>query len=277
MSRKTILLVIVLIALPVACRAVLKGNGKRQEPPASSDTSSDGASELDNAETASPATDTNHLLGHLDPAADGRFARVAKPYGSRRDLYLLREVNAAFVAMHKAARREGVSLVVVSATRNFKDQKRIWQRKWTGAQLVDGRDLAKTIPDPIARARAILKYSAMPGTSRHHWGTDIDINSVEPAYFKSGKGAKVYAWLAANARRFGFCQTYTAKGQTRPHGYEQEPWHWSYCPIAKRYLNEYAEQITYDHITGFPGAHVAPDLKVIPHYVMGINPDCRKH
>ena len=95
--------------------------------------------------------------------------------------------------------------------------------------------------------------------------------------FKSGKGADVYAWLAANARRFGFCQTYSPKGQTRPHGYEQEPWHWSYCPIAKRYLNEYAEQITYDHITGFPGAHVAPDLKVIPHYVMGINPDCRKH
>jgi LAS superfamily LD-carboxypeptidase LdcB len=276
MSRKTVLLVIVLIALPVACRAVLNGSSRGQEPPTASDIRSDDASELDSTQTKSPATDTEHLLGHIDPATDARFARVAKPYGNRKDLYLLREVYAAFVAMHKAARRDGVSLVIVSAARNFKDQKRIWERKWTGAQLVDGRNLAKTIPDPVARARAILKYSAMPGTSRHHWGTDIDINSVEPAYFKSGKGAKEFAWLAANARRFGFCQTYTPKGKARPHGYEEEPWHWSYCPIANRYLSQYAEQITYDHITGFQGAHVAPSLKVIPHYVMGINPDCRK-
>lgn len=277
MTRKTILLIIVLIALPAACRAVLDGRGRKQEKSVSSHTRLEDASERDNTKMTNSVIDANLLLGHIDPATDARFSRVAKPYANRKDLYLLNEVYAAFVAMHKAAHRDSVSLVIVSATRNFKDQKRIWQRKWTGARLVDGRNLAKTIPDPVARARAILKYSAMPGTSRHHWGTDIDINSVEPAYFKSGKGAKVYAWLAANARRFGFCQTYTAKGQTRPHGYEQEPWHWSYCPIAKRYLNEYAEQITYDHVTGFPGAHVAPDLKVIPHYVLGINPDCRRH
>ena len=31
----------------------------------------------------------------------------------------------------------------------------------------------------------------MPGTSRHHWGTDIDFNSVDPAYFKTATGIKV--------------------------------------------------------------------------------------
>jgi LAS superfamily LD-carboxypeptidase LdcB len=277
MIRKTILVIIVLIALPAACRTVLNGRGGKQEESVSAHTRPEETSERDETTETKPVIDVKVLLGHVDPATDARFARVAEPYAGRKGLYLLDEVYAAFVAMHQAARRDGVSLVIVSATRNFRDQKHIWQRKWTGARLVDGRNLAKTIPDPAARARAILKYSAMPGTSRHHWGTDIDINSVEPAYFKSDEGAKVYAWLAANARRFGFCQTYTAKGPARPHGYEEEPWHWSYCPIAERYLNAYDQQITYDHITGFPGAEVAPDLKVIPHYVLGINPDCRKH
>ncbi len=164
------------------------------------------------------------------------------PYADRGGLYLLNEVYDAFVRMHEAARKDGIRLVIVSATRNFNAQKRIWERKWTGIRRVDGQDLAQTVPDPIDRARIILRYSAMPGTSRHHWGTDIDINSVENAYFESPEGRKVYAWLAANARDFGFCQPYTAKGNDRPRGYEEEPWHWSYCPIARHYLQQYVQK-----------------------------------
>ncbi|MFM9004881.1 MAG: D-alanyl-D-alanine carboxypeptidase family protein [Flavobacteriales bacterium] len=43
-----------------------------------------------------------------------------------------------------------------------------------------------------------MKFSSMPGTSRHHWGTDIDLNSVEPSYFLSGKGLLIYQWLSAH-------------------------------------------------------------------------------
>ncbi len=49
----------------------------------------------------------------------------------------------------------------------------------------------------------------MPQASRHHWGTDVDINSVEPEYFESGQGLKEYTWLQENAWKFGFCQPYT--------------------------------------------------------------------
>jgi D-alanyl-D-alanine carboxypeptidase len=55
----------------------------------------------------------------------------------------------------------------------------------------------------------IMNYSAMPQASRHHWGTDVDINSVEPEYFESGQGLKEYTWLQENAWKFGFCQPYT--------------------------------------------------------------------
>jgi len=234
-------------------------------------------SESAGTEMTSPGIDRHYLLGHIDPATDANFSRVANPYASREGLYLLDEVYRAFVQMHQAAKKDGVSLVIVSATRSFNAQKRIWERKWTGGRLVDGRNLAKAVPDPIARARIILRYSSMPGTSRHHWGTDIDINSVENAYFASGPGRKVFEWLAANASNFGFCQTYTAKGNDRPYGYEEEPWHWSYCPMANRYLRQYTKKVTYDDIRGFKGSDTAAQLDVIKHYVLAINPACLTH
>ena len=221
--------------------------------------------------------DLDHLLGHINPANDASFSRVATSYADQDGLYLLDEVYDAFVEMHNAAKKDGITLVIISATRDFDSQKELWEQKWTGARLVEGRNLAKTVPDPIERARIILKYSSMPGTSRHHWGTDIDINSVNNGYFESGVGSKVFEWLAANADDFGFCQTYTPKGEGRPYGYEEEPWHWSYCPIAGRYLRQYLEKVTYDDISGFDGSDTAAEIDVIAYYVLGINPECLKY
>jgi len=114
----------------------------------------------------------------------------------------------------------------------------------------------------------------MPGTSRHHWGTDVDINSVDRAYFESPLGRKVYAWLAANAGDYGFCQTYTPKGADRPRGHEEEPWHWSYCPVAKNYLKQYVQKVTCADLRGFQGSDTATQLDVIANYVLAINPQC---
>jgi D-alanyl-D-alanine carboxypeptidase len=220
--------------------------------------------------------DKKHLLGQFDPASDRNFRRVKAPYTRRNHLYLLGDVYDAFIKMRKAAKADGISLVIISATRNFDDQKNIWQSKWTGERLVGGENLAETVPDPVERARIILKYSAMPGTSRHHWGTDIDINSVDKAHFESGKGLRTYQWLVRNAGRFGFVQPYTPKGKDRPYGYEEEPWHWSYNPIAKVFTRQYLKRISYDDITGFDGSETASRIEVIKHYVLGINPDCLK-
>lgn len=216
----------------------------------------------------------NELLGKLDYSADTNFTKIAPIYSTKSNIYLRKEAYASFIKMHNAAKADGINLIIVSAARNFNYQKGIWERKWNGVQSVNGMNLAKTVPDPVERAKTILQYSSMPGTSRHHWGTDIDINNLNNAYFESGKGLKEYQWLKANAGKFGFCQTYTAQDESRPTGYFEEKWHWSYLPIAKVYT-AYAKAFLKDQdITGFDGAEAAIPIQVVKNYVLGINQEC---
>ena len=190
-------------------------------------------------------------------------------------MYLRKETIAAFVKMYDAAKKEGVNLKIISATRNFSEQKSIWEAKWNGSRLVNGKNLSQTIKDPVERAKIILRYSSMPGTSRHHWGTDMDLNSLENSYFNSAEGKKIYEWLKKNAAAFGFCQPYSMKNETRLNGYEEEKWHWSYIPLSSVILKEYLQKIKPENITGFAGAETAGKLNIIEHYVKGVNPECR--
>ncbi|MEM6800826.1 MAG: M15 family metallopeptidase [Bacteroidota bacterium] len=217
------------------------------------------------------------LLGRFDPAKDTSFEKLTSTHaaGSALGAYLNKECLAKFKEMHAAAKAEGITLTIRSATRNFFRQKQIWEAKWTGARKVGGKNLSKSLPDPAERASEILLFSSMPGTSRHHWGTDLDINSFENSYFESGKGLKEYTWLKTHAATYGFGQPYTSKGEDREFGYEEEKWHWSYLPIAKKYLAAYGRQIEIEDIKGFKGAEVAEELKVIERYVFGIAPECK--
>lgn len=190
--------------------------------------------------------------------------------------YLHRQALDSFKVMHAAAAADSVALEIVSAFRNFDRQKAIWEAKWNGQRLLEGTEDASVVyPDPAERATAILRYSSMPGSSRHHWGTDLDLNNLNNSYFASGPGLQVYEWLQANAAAYGFCQPYTAKGTDRPHGYEEEKWHWSFMPLSTP-LTVYAEQYLRDTmIQGFAGAESAPMIGVVEKYVLGISPDCR--
>lgn len=220
----------------------------------------------------------SYLLGRFDPAKHEDFEKITSAHGAGSGLgaYLHKETMAAFKEMHAAAKKDGVNLVIKSATRNFFRQKQIWEAKWTGARKVGGKDLSKSKPNPADRATEILLFSSMPGTSRHHWGTDMDLNAFENRYFASGKGLKEYEWLKAHAAEYGFGQPYTEKGpDKRPYGYEEERWHWSYLRLAKKYLKAYSAQIVPADIQGFKGAEVAEELKVIERYVKGIAPDCK--
>jgi LAS superfamily LD-carboxypeptidase LdcB len=218
----------------------------------------------------SPPIEKNYLLGKFDPATDSRFVQLtaAHAQGSALNGYLRKETFEAFQKMAAAAKKDGITLTVISATRNFDSQKKIWENKWNGKTKVEGKDLT-TITDLNERARLILLYSSMPGTSRHHWGTDMDLNSLDNNYFASGKGLKTYQWLTQHAAGFGFCQPYTPKDQGRT-GYEEEKWHWSYLPLSKVFLTEYQIQITDNDIAGFAGSETASSLDVIANYVKGV-------
>jgi len=214
-----------------------------------------------------------YLMGKFDPTTDKRFSKIPTPY-AQKDMFMRTEALESFKKMHAAAKEAGIKLLIISATRPFDVQKSIWEAKWTGRRKVDGKMLSKEVKDPKRRAVRILRWSSMPSTSRHHWGTDIDINNLEPEYFDHGQGLKEYEWLVANAATFGFCQVYSEMGENRPYGYQEEKWHWSYLPISKDLTNAYAQKISDQDIDGFLGAESASMIEVVKKYVLGINPDC---
>jgi len=216
----------------------------------------------------------NFVLGKIEYAQHAEFVKIRESYANKSGMYLRKEALDAFKLMRQKAKADGVSLTIISACRNFNHQKRIWEAKWNGSRKVGGKDLSRSIPNPSERAKEILKYSSMPGTSRHHWGTDIDINSLSPNYFESGKGKKEYVWLRDNALEFGFCQVYSEKGIERKYGYEEEKWHWSYVPIASKLTQFFKQNMTQNSITGFDGSDALPFSEVLK-YVEGISPDCR--
>lgn len=210
----------------------------------------------------------NELLGKLEPERHPEFVRLPAPYAARADLYLRREACEAFIRMAQAAQEEGIVLRVLSATRSFTHQKGIWERKW--------KERTRAYPDTVRRAQSILEYSAMPGASRHHWGTDVDLNSLKNEDFEvGGPHERVYVWLRQNAHCFGFCQPYTPLGANRPMGYREEKWHWSYLPLAALMLQQYADQVTDSALTGFAGAKTAATLKVVKNYVAAVDAECR--
>jgi len=209
------------------------------------------------------------LLGQFSPSKHPDFTRVDAKYASRKGLRLRKDVLTAFKKMHAHAKKTGVTLQIKSATRSFYHQKSIWERKWHGDRLVNGINLAKSDMTDAKKAALILQYSSMPGTSRHHWGTDIDLNALNNTYFEQGKGLKVYQWLRHNAATYGFFQPYTSKAQGRT-GYEEEKWHWSYAKTAQAMRADYNKRITHSLITGFAGSQTAKPLNVIQIYVNGI-------
>lgn len=219
--------------------------------------------------------DKKYLLGKFDPAQEEDFVEVSIKHANRQGLYLRKKTYAAFIRMNEDARQAGVNLIIVSATRNFYSQRSIWNGKWSGKTRVEGKNLALTISDRLERARIILKFSSMPGTSRHHWGTDIDLNALDNDYFETAEGKRVYEWLRENASIYGFCQTYTPKNSSRPSGYEEEKWHWSHIPLARSFLDQYVQHVHYNDLKGFLGWETAQVLNVIENYVQSIDMNCK--
>lgn len=197
-----------------------------------------------------------YLLGKFDPSKDSAFVKVENKYCLKRTEYMLQEVYDKYLIMYKAALEDNIKLGIISATRSFDLQKFFWEH-----------NLAKH-ENKILGAKKILRFLAMPGTSRHHWGTDIDFVSTDPHYFNTEIGKKTYTWLCNNAHKYGFYQVYT---NDRNGGYLEEKWHWTYLPISKIFLKQYKEKITNKDLNGFNGCELVNELNIIDNYVMNIN------
>jgi D-alanyl-D-alanine carboxypeptidase len=200
------------------------------------------------------------LLGKINYADDVRFKKLSTSICTKENAYLLTTVCDSLEKMISAAKESGINFKVISASRNFEQQKGIWEKKWLARK--------SQYPKGLDRAKNILLYSSMPGTSRHHWGTDFDLNSLSPQYFEQEKGKQEYEWLCANAHRFGFYQPYNADPVRT--GYQEEKWHWSFFPIGAQLTQNYLKQVQYEDIGPFSGSSFAKEINVIQQYVNGI-------
>jgi LAS superfamily LD-carboxypeptidase LdcB len=159
-------------------------------------------------------------------------------------------VVAPFIAMRTAAAGAGIDVVPFSSFRDFDRQLAIWNEKARGERElrdVDGTVLDVRTLDEEACVAAILHWSALPGASRHHWGTDFDVMDaaalppgyrlqvIPEEYTSDGIFARLSAWLDAHAAQFGFYRPYaTWRGGVQP-----EPWHLSHAPVAQAALEQF--------------------------------------
>jgi LAS superfamily LD-carboxypeptidase LdcB len=182
----------------------------------------------------------------------------------------------AFCAMQTAALQDGIDLQLVSAYRSFARQQQIFEDKYT-------RYTAEGLT-PTAAIQRILEYSTIPGTSRHHWGTDIDITDanapnqkrllVPEKFHGNGPFAPLRQWMQANAHRFGFYLVYTNDSSRT--GFAYEPWHYTYLPEAKAFLEQYDPNTAYAFFksVGVTGSeHITRDFwnAYYTQFVLGVN------
>lgn len=160
----------------------------------------------------------------------------------------------AFMAMRAAAQKDGIDMQPFSTFRDFKTQLRIWNHKFAGKKpLYDEygkvRDRSAMSEEQIIRH--ILDWSALPGGSRHHWGTEIDVvdaAAMPPDYqpkllpVEVGEGGifrPLHQWLDENLHRFGFFRPY----QQQQGGMFPEPWHFSYAPLSARAIEQMSVEL----------------------------------
>lgn len=192
------------------------------------------------------------MTAHLDDVLTGYTEAHLCTAGQGESLgaRVHRDVLNPLIKLREAAFMEGFDLRVESGFRSFERQLSIWNRKATGALAVldaDAQpiDIAQLSPRDLTFA--ILRWSALPGASRHHWGTDIDVydaavtppdyeiqlipDEVEPG----GLHAPMHEWLderMAEGTAYGFYRPYDRdRGGVAP-----ERWHLSYAPLAGDFM-----------------------------------------
>ncbi|KEY58978.1 M15 family metallopeptidase [Serratia sp. DD3] len=151
----------------------------------------------------------------------------------------------AFQAMQLAAKSAGFDLQPASTFRDFDRQLAIWNGKFCGERPVVDQQSQPLDISPLStaeRCQAILHWSALPGASRHHWGSDLDIYdpSLLPAgqklhlepweYQQGGYFFPLNQWITAHMAEFGFYRPFSGNGG----GVAMEPWHLSYQPLAQQ-------------------------------------------
>ncbi len=150
------------------------------------------------------------------------------------------KASEAFLDMRNEALKEGIKIYSQSSYRSYYRQKGIWDRKYN--RYTNNHET------PEQAIRHIIEYSTIPGTSRHHWGTDLDIVDhtvpqpssllTDKNFRKGGAFENLHEWMNSNLNNYGFHIVYTNDKNRK--GFKYEPWHISFkeesLPNLENYL-----------------------------------------
>lgn len=154
--------------------------------------------------------------------------------------YLHPNTLEPFLKLKKAAQKESIQIKIVSCFRSYEKQLAIWNRKLLGKSPVYNKNF-QTISIPTLKEEdalyTLLTWIALPGASRHHWGTEFDIidaAALSPndkfyllpnEFSENGIFSRLGKWLKKNSSQYGFYFPYDENSKG---GIHHEPWHISH-------------------------------------------------
>ncbi|GDY27839.1 peptidase M15 [Agarivorans sp. Toyoura001] len=159
----------------------------------------------------------------------------------------------------EAAKQDGFNLCIFSGYRDFHRQLLIWNNKWNGLRPIldkDSQALNLASLSDEQKMHAILRWSALPGTSRHHWGCDFDfynpdllapnqsLSLIPQEYTLGGSQYPLALWLEKHAAEHGFFYPY----RQFQGGVEFEPWHLSHQQTSAALLKDLNAETALSHL-----------------------------
>ncbi len=167
------------------------------------------------------------LVNKYNKLPDGfsqyNLVNMSREYTSGGQFLLAGVAYEKYVEMADAAKKEGLSMRVVSAYRTQDYQRNLYNSRVRTTGQVNADN-----------------YSARPGYSEHQTGLAVDINSTKFSFEYSPE----YKWLLKHAHEYGFILRYP-KGKEWITGYSFEAWHFRYVGVDAAKII-YEEGITYE-------------------------------
>ena len=162
-----------------------------------------------------------------------------------------KEILPYLQGLQKLLAQNGFRLRVESAYRSFDRQLSIWNRKARGELPLLSKDgiVMERPKDEENLMYAILTWSALPGCSRHHLGSDIDVVDAQacPEDYEVQLTTeecdtlfapfhKKLSELIVSDSSFGFERVFVpGRGKIQP-----EPWHIAHLPTSRRRLENFS-------------------------------------
>ncbi len=140
---------------------------------------------------------------------------------NKKGMSLRPDVESALRVLAKAAKNDGIKLLVSSTYRSYQYQENLFNY-WV---KVDGLEEAE-------------RESARPGTSQHQLGVAVDFGNIDDSFAQTKMGK----WLSQNAYKYGWSLSFPHEYEDIT-GYRWECWHYRYigenaCNFQKKYFND---------------------------------------